>query len=75
MKYLDEKGKWIFKANLPDGKRANYLDAIKTIHLSVQELAPDLAKLEYTDNSECKNRMKAQITHIKVQLELLEHNL
>ena len=48
---------------------------IQDLHLAIQELAPDLAKLEYTDNSESKNRMKAQLTHIKVQLELLENNL
>lgn len=75
MKFLDEKGKWIFKSMLDNNKRANYLDAIKQIHLSLQEIAPDAAKLEYSNQEDAKNRVKAGITQIQVQLDLLEKNL
>lgn len=75
MKFINENGVWIHKDSLPSGKRGNYLDALSMIIFSSQEMAGDLAKIEYSESRESSSRLKSQITQIRVQLDLLENNL
>lgn len=76
-KFVNDRNQWVHKdpSSLTDGKRANYLDALKMFILDSQSMADDLSRLEYQSIDECEKRVKSRITQLRVHLDMLENNI